>query len=83
VYYSRQEDKAIMPVIQGRDMRQGRSFTLRLEPAQVERLEALAKQTGLSYAEVVRRLIDTAVIAPSVQGYLPKKGDALAGASPN
>lgn len=70
-----------MPIIHGRDMTKGKSLTIRLEPEQVEILSGLAEQTGLSWAEVIRRLIDSAQPAMTVVAgvrLVAPKGDPLA-----
>lgn len=43
-----------------------KTIAVRLESQQLERLEALVKSTGWNQSEVIRQLIDSALIRPPV-----------------
>lgn len=53
-------------------------IAVRLEPEQLQKLEAIVQMTGWNQSEVIRRLIDSAsVTPPSVTAGVLKKGEPL------
>lgn len=56
-----------------------KTIAVRLEPEQLQKLDAMVEMTGWSVSDVIRRLIDNAsVTPPSVTTGLAKKEEPLA-----
>jgi hypothetical protein len=55
-----------------------KTIAVRLEPEQLQKLDAIVQMTGWNQSEVIRRLIDSAsVTPPSVTADLSKKVEPL------
>lgn len=55
-----------------------KTIAVRLEPEQLQKLNAIVEMTGWNQSEVIRKLIDSAsVTPPSVTADLSKKGEPL------
>ena len=54
-------------------------IAVRLEPSQLQKLDAIVRMTGWNQSEVIRQLIDGAQVTPPsvVAKVARKKGDAL------
>ena len=59
---------------------EGKMIAVRLEPEQVQKMESLAEMTGWSQSDIIRRLIDAAVVTPPAVWLedVAKKGVPLA-----